>query len=265
MEFYGAPPFAPLARPTLATVAARTSSIARHILRLAAVAVLAGGCMPHPAPIPPPAPAPAAPPAPPPFTATEVWSAEPGLVLRGDSASYTVPYAFTRLAVLRADSTGELLVRCPVCRGAPRGRVARERVVWDARPPAAAQQLQLADFALAVRAAALRRDFDALRRVMSRDFIWSLDLPEGSLEAIAAWQGARAADLQRLPALLDRGLVSAGGGVWAAPPEFVTQRGYQDLRAGFRRGSNGWEFVFLVRPELGAPMETGPVRLPARP
>jgi hypothetical protein len=129
--------------------------------------------------------------------------------------------------------------------------LSRAIVVHTPRPPAEAAQLDLADFALAVREAARLRDYAALRAMMSGDFVYSLDDAEGVLETLAAWQGRRTGDLQRLPALLDRGLVSVGpGGVWAAPPEYVTQRGYNDLRAGFRRGPNGWQFIFLVRPGI---------------
>ncbi|HEX8907364.1 MAG TPA: hypothetical protein VF771_21105, partial [Longimicrobiaceae bacterium] len=154
------------------------------------------------------------------------------------------------------------LVRCLVCRGAPTGMLSRASVVHEVRAPADAARLELADFALAVRDAARRRDYAALRRMMARDFVYSLDLAEGVLETIAVWQGRRSTDLDRLPALLDRGIASTGGGgVWAAPPEFVTQRGYSDLRAGFRRGPNGWEFAFLVRPEVAE----GLVHPPPRP
>lgn len=218
--------------------------------RLAALALCAAAaCVPPPRPVPaPPPPPPAPPPGPPPFTATEVWTAQPALVLRGESGPVTLPWAFMRLQVLRIDST-ELQVRCLICRGAPTGMISRASVVHAARPPAEAAQLELADFALAVREAARLRDYAALRTMMSRDFIYSLDDAEGVLEALAAWQGRRTGDLQRLPSLLDRGIMSAGpGGVWAAPPEYVTQRGYNDLRAGFRRGPTGWQFIFLVRP-----------------
>jgi hypothetical protein len=225
--------------------------VTRRPSRFVALALLAvAACTPPPrvvapAPAPPPAP-----PAEPPFTAPEVWAAEPGLVLRGDSGSVTLPYAFMRMAVLRVDSA-ELVVRCMACRGFPAGRVAKLAVVHQVRTPLEARQLGLADFALAVREAARRKDVEAIRRVMARDFVYSLELGEGVLETVAAWQGRRASDLERLPGLLDRGIVSTGGGgVWAAPPEFVTQRGYPDLRAGFRRGADGWEFIFLVRPEL---------------
>jgi hypothetical protein len=179
-----------------------------------------------------------------------VWTAQPGLVLRGEGGAVTLPWAFMRLQVLRVDSA-ELLVRCLVCRGAPTGMLPRASVVHEVLIPAHAARFELADFALAVREAARRRDYDALRAMMSRDFVYSLDDAEGVLEALAGWQGPRTSDLERLPALLDRGIMSTGpGGVWAAPPEYVTQRGYNDLRAGFRRGPNGWQFIFLVRPGL---------------
>jgi len=223
------------------------------VVALCALAACVPPPKPAPAPPPPPPPAPAGPP---PFTATEVWTAEPGLVLRAEGGAVTLPWAFMRLQVLRVDSA-ELLVRCLVCRGAPTGMLPRASVVHEVLSPAYAARLELADFALAVREAARLRDYETLRAMMSRDFIYSLDDAEGVLEALAAWHGRRNGDLQRLPALLDRGIMSAGpGGVWAAPPEYVTQRGYNDLRAGFRRGRNGWEFIFLVRP---APLE-GPVR-----
>lgn len=218
--------------------------------RLAAAALCAlTACTPppRPVPVPPPPPPPAPPPGPPPFTATEVWTAQPGLVLRVEGGDVTLPWAFMRLQVLRVDSA-ELQVRCLICRGAPTGTISRASVVHEARPPAEAARLELADFALAVREAARLRDYAALRAMMSRDFIYSLDDAEDVLEALAAWQGRRAGDLERLPGLLDRGIMSAGpGGVWAAPPEYVTQRGYNDLRAGFRRGPTGWQFIFLVR------------------
>jgi hypothetical protein len=223
-------------------------TVIKRMAALVLCALVACTPPPRPAPAPPPPPAPAPPPGPPPFTAAEVWTSQPGLVLRSDSAAVTLPWAFMRLQVLRVDST-ELLVRCLVCRGAPTGMLSRASVVHEVRAPADAAKLELADFALAVREAARLRDYDALRAMMSRDFVYSLDDAEGVLEALAAWQGRRTGDLQRLPSLLDRGILSAGpSGVWAAPPEYVTQRGYNDLRAGFRRGPNGWQFIFLVRP-----------------
>jgi len=225
--------------------------VRRRTFGAAALALLAlAACTPPPRPAPPAPAPPPAPPGPTPFTAAEVWTAQPGLVLRGDSGAVTLPWAFMRMAVLRVDSA-ELLVRCMVCRGFPTGRVAKSAVVHEVRTPLEARQLSLADFALAVREAARRKDVPALRRVMARDFVYSLDFAEGVLETVAAWQGRRASDLDRLPGLLDRGIASTGGGgVWAAPPEFVSQRGYPDLRAGFRQGRDGWEFIFLVRPEL---------------
>ena len=130
--------------------------------------------------------------------------------------------------------------------------MARESVVYLPQDPAAAARLELADFALAVRDAANRRDVEALRGVMSRDFVHTLGPVElGVLETLAQWAREDYRQLDRLPFLLDRGIAAVPGTlVWAAPPEFAYQAGYGDLRAGFRRGADGWEFVFLVRSGL---------------
>ncbi|CAA9326132.1 MAG: hypothetical protein AVDCRST_MAG89-1906, partial [uncultured Gemmatimonadetes bacterium] len=53
----------------------------------------------------------------------------------------------------------------------------------------AAAEMELADFALAVRDAASRRDVPALRRAMSRDFVHTLGpIDPGILETLAAWE-----------------------------------------------------------------------------
>ncbi|HEX2204236.1 MAG TPA: hypothetical protein VHG91_13090, partial [Longimicrobium sp.] len=182
-----------------------------------------------------------------PAPATEVWTREPGVVLRGDAGPVTLPYLFTRLTILRADSAG-LLVQCAHCRGQPIGRVDTAKVVSRVREPRDAQPLDLADFALAVREAARRRDYEALRGVMTPDFVHSLTGGEGALPAIGAWRAHRFNDLALFPSLLDRGIANvAGGAIWAAPPDYAGALGYRDLRAGFRRGARGWEWIFLVR------------------
>ncbi|HEX8694903.1 MAG TPA: hypothetical protein VF746_20920 [Longimicrobium sp.] len=228
-----------------------TRRLATAALALALALQAACGGPPPRRPAPVPAPPPAPPPPPPPaFTATDAWTREPGLVLRSDSAPTTLPHMFMRLQVLRADSAG-LLVRCIVCRGQPTGWVDSARVAYAPLAPADARRLELADFALAVRDAAVRGDLEALRAVMSRDFVHSLEGAEGALEAIGAWRGYRANDLRRLPFLLDRGIAGVRGTpVWAAPPEYATTPNYLDLRAGFRRGPDGWEWIFLVRSGL---------------
>lgn len=211
------------------------------------VVLLAAACVgpPPPRPVPPPPPAPTVPEAPAPVT--EVWTREPGVVLRGDASAVTVPHLFTRLTILRADSAG-LLVQCGLCRGQPIGRVDTTKVVGRVREPRDARRMELADFALAVREAARRRDYEALRTVMTPDFVHSLAGGEGALPAIGAWRAHRFNDLALFPALLDRGIANvAGTGIWAAPPEYAGAPGYRDLRAGFRRGRDGWEWIFLVR------------------
>lgn len=200
-----------------------------------------------PAPrIPPLAPFPVVAPAPSP---AEVWSRQPGLLLRGATPT-RLPYLGMRMAVLQ-DAGDSLQVRCLVCPGAPVGWTDRVRVAWVALSPADARGGDLADFALAVREAARRRDFPALQAAMSRDFVHALDGREGVLASIADLQTRRAVDLARLPGLLDRGIAQVPGTrVWAAPPEFATVPNYADLRTGFMRGDAGWEWTFLLRTGL---------------
>lgn len=219
------------------------------------VCLLLAGCTrppTRPARVPPPAaPAPAENPhaAPPPIVAFQsVWTRDPALQLRSEAGGVLLPYAFMRLEVLRADTT-DLLVRCVHCPGAPQGWIAREQVVHVVRAPADARGLDLAEFVLAVREAAARQDVQALRPVMPRDFVHSLGpLDMGLLETFAAWEREQYRTLDRLPFILDRGVAAVvGTPVWAAPPEFAASLGYRDLRAGFRRGPEGWEWIFLVR------------------
>jgi len=201
------------------------------------------------APSPPVAPVvepPPPPPAPPP--PTMVWTREAGQSLRGENSPVPLPYVGMRLEVLRSDTT-ELLVRCVHCPGTPMGWIAPESVVHQPRRPLEAAQLELGDFVLAVRDAASRRDVAALRQVMSRDFVHQLGPAEtGVLIAVGDWEREGYRDLDRLPFILDRGVVPVPGTqVWAAPPEFAARPNYADLRAGFRRGARGWEWIFLVR------------------
>lgn len=208
----------------------------------------------RPAPVPPPPEQPAAaveeaPAPPPPIVAFQsVWTRDAGARLRGETSMTAVPHAFMRLEVLRADTT-DLLVRCVHCPGAPQGWIEREAVVHAVRPPDEAREMELVDFVLAVRDAAARQDLETLRAAMSREFVHSLGpLDMGLLETLAAWEREQYRTLDRLPFILDRGIVPVPGTpVWAAPPEFASVLGFQDLRAGFRRGENGWEWIFLVR------------------
>lgn len=193
--------------------------------------------------IPPVAPAPVSPP---PAQPTEVWTREAGTLLRGPTPT-RLPYLGMRLAVVQ-DAGDSLQVRCLICPGAPTGWTERTRVIWVPYAPAEVRGGELAEFVLAVREAARRRDVAALRPVMARTFVHALQGPEGVLASVSALSGPRAADLARLPSLLDRGVAPVPDTrVWAAPPEFVTLRGYADLRTGFTRGEDGWEWAFLLR------------------
>lgn len=213
-------------------------------LLVLAAAACGGPPAPRPLPAPPPQPRPEAVP-------RDVWTREPGVRLAGDSATApgtTLPYAAMRLEVIRADSA-RFLVRCSVCPRPATGWVARESVLSAAATPALAAAGTLAEFALAVRAAASRRDVQALRAVMSPRFVHDPDGRDGTVEALGDWQAERYRRLDRLPFLLDRGLATVEDtDVWAAPPDYATLPGYQDLRAGFRRTRAGrWEWVFYVQ------------------
>lgn len=199
--------------------------------------------------LPPPPPVDSLPPTPPPILVNQsVWTRDAGVFLRGETSGLRLPYIFMRLDVLRVDSA-DLYVRCVHCPGTPEGLVARTSVVHWVRPPWDVRKMDLAEFVLAVRHAAARQDVATLRRAMSRDFVHSLGpLEMGLLETFAAWEREGYRTLDRLPFILDRGVASVPGTpVWAAPPEWATLRGYQDLRAGFKRGEDGWEWIFLVR------------------
>ncbi len=213
---------------------------------LAAALLLLAACAspPPPAPvIPELAPAPQSPP---PARPTEVWTREAGTLLRGPVPT-RLPYLGMRLAVLQ-DAGDSLQLRCLVCPGAPVGWTERARVIWVPYAPADARGGDLAEFVLAVREAARRRDVAALQPVMARSFVHALSGPEGVLASVSALSGPRAGDLARLPGLLDRGVIAVPDTrVWAAPPEFATLRGYSDLRSGFTRGPDGWEWAFLLR------------------
>ena len=177
----------------------------------------------------------------------EVWSREAGLLLRGPTPT-RLPYLGMRMAVLQV-AGDSLQVRCAVCPGGPVGWTDRGRVIWVPSTPDQARGGELAEFVLAVREAARRRDFDALRSAMAPDFVHALGGVEGVRAALADFQSRRAADLARVPGILDRGVAAVPGTrVWAAPPEYATVPGYADLRTGFVHGENGWEWTFILRP-----------------
>ena len=203
-----------------------------------------------PPPLPPPLPPVVAPtPVPPQIVALQsVWTRDADTFLRGETSGVRIPYIFMRLEVLRADTT-DLLVRCVHCPGAPEGWVTRQSVVHWVRSPRETRRLDLAEFVLSVRDAAARQDVETLRQAMSREFVHTLGpLEMGLLETFAAWEREQYRTLDRLPFILDRGVATVPGTpVWAAPPEYAASIGYHDVRAGFRRGSDGWEWIFLVR------------------
>ncbi len=219
-----------------------------RFVRCAALWMLLGSvaCIAPRPPAPPPTPVVPEPPAPPPFAYDTVWVGSEGASLRTDAAPPIVLRPFVRLEVAGADSA-RLRVRCTVCTRPAEGWVNRDAVVFEPIDPAVAASGDLAEFVLAVRQAAGRRDLDALRSAMAPGFTHSFGRASGRLEAIAGWERERFAALDRLPALLDRGLVPRAGQLWVAPPEYVERPDYVGWRAGFRREGERWVWMFLVR------------------
>lgn len=220
--------------------------MARDRRILLAVALIAGMTACAQPPPPPPSPPPEPPP-PPPFPHAVVWTARPGVrLVTADSAHVEIPAVFTRLEVLEADSAA-LTVRCHGCGGRTTGRASLTDLVYEVVSPQEAAGRELAEFVLAVRQAAARRDVLGLRSVMARDFTYSFGGGGGPTEALAVWERQGFHPLDRLVAVLDRGLTSREGELWAAPPEHFAGLEYLDYRAGFRRSGGRWEWVFFVR------------------
>jgi hypothetical protein len=206
--------------------------------------LLAAGCASRraapvqPAPEPEPAPSIV-------YAHETVWTADEHAVLHlADGRTFT-PHPVTRLDVIGADSLG-VRVRCTGCAAPVEAWVDTLHLVHTARTPAEAAAGTLADFALAVRAAAERRDLDALLPVMTPGFSYSLTRPASRVDAAAEWRREDLARLGRVPALLDRGLATRDGRTWTAPAEFVTDRSYRGPRTGFQRVEGRWQWMFFV-------------------
>ena len=84
-------------------------------------------------------------------------------------------------------------------------------------------------------------------RLSLRDDSVEIDYTEGFIEQNLRYS-EQYRTLDRMPFVLDRGVATVvGTPVWAAPPDYAADSRYGDLRAGFRRGPQGWEWIFLVR------------------
>jgi len=197
---------------------------------------------------PPPPTAPPPEPLAEPYPHSHVWTRGPEAVIRRtDGTGVNVPLSFTRLEVLDLDSIG-LRVSCALCDGEPAGYIDPRRVIANVLPPEVAAWGSLEEFALSVREAASRRDMEALRPVMAADFTHSFIGIQTADGAFAVWQAEQFANLDEVPGLLDRGLSTRDGRIWAGPPEFVERVGFRGLRLGFRqRADRRWEWLYLVR------------------
>ncbi|HET8656571.1 MAG TPA: hypothetical protein VFL93_13710 [Longimicrobiaceae bacterium] len=217
----------------------------RHLSGWIPLVLLLSGCTS--APVPPPSPAP--PPAPTPPPPALVWTARPDVVLRRDSSSLRLPRPFTRLDVRGADSAS-FVVRCLVCADTALARVDTAEVIFRPLPPDSAARGSLAEFALALRTAALGHSWVALHDLMTPDFFYSFRGADGRDNALRAWDWSDGKALDEVPVLLDRGLGTAPDGIWAAPPEYLAVTSYAGTRLGIRRSDDGrWRWIFMVSGE----------------
>jgi hypothetical protein len=108
----------------------------------------------------------------------------------------------------------------------------------------------LDEFTRVLREAIQRRDFVALRQLMTASFSSGFVGPSSVDIAFAAWQSENYRSLDEAVPLLDGGLVAQGEDLWVAPAAYRTQAGFRGLRLGIGRGATGrWEWLFLVRGE----------------
>jgi hypothetical protein len=218
-----------------------------HLLVVPLLACLAG-CFPRTAPaLPEPVQEPEAVVEPFPYAIAWTRGAERAIrPVEGELPPQAVRDPFTRLNVLAVEPEG-IRVRCLYCIPAVEGWIDRDDLVFEPLDPTEAAGRGLAEFVLAVRAAVERRDEAALGRVMSRDFTFSLQGGGGPIDAFRRWEFQGFRSLDNLPALLDRGIATRDSVIWVAPPSFLTDPGFQGLRAGFRENPAGrWEWIFLV-------------------
>ncbi len=213
------------------------------VLLTLVLSIAACAAAPPPPPPPPPVPEPVVIP---PFPFPTVWTAAADVELRTEDGIETVDHVFTRLNVVHRDSVG-LLVSCEVCSPETIGYVKLTDLVYDPEEPVDAAEEGIAEFALAVRDAALRRDLEALRPVMSPYFSYLLSGGEGPDSALGYWTIERFRSVDLLPFLLDEGLTTRDSTLWVAPPAFFADVEYTGHRAGFSRSPEGtWQWVFLI-------------------
>lgn len=212
-----------------------------------AVAIFACGCAARePLPVLPPPPEPQAKVVAAPHPDSIAWTIRPQVQIRTLAGLQMLAGPVAVLRILGEDSIG-LRVWCATCPEAAIGWADTADVAFPGTLPATAASGDLISFVLALSEAAAAHDVDALRPVMADEFTFSLRSGGGRLEALGQWEREGYRTLSRLPALLEGGLETTDGRVWAAPAAFARDAGYSGLRAGFKRNAEGlWEWVFLV-------------------
>jgi hypothetical protein len=97
----------------------------------------------------------------------------------------------------------------------------------------------------AVHAAAVARDFDALRAQLSPRTAWSLGAPPDAEQALAMWR-ADSQVLGSLAEVLEAGCRLEDPARVTCPPAYSQQPGYLGYRAGFEPIGGEWKLVFFV-------------------
>lgn len=137
---------------------------------------------------------------------------------------------------------------CSVCIPVVEGYLPEADLVTDIYPPEVAAWGTLPEFLLSVREAAVNRDMTLLRPVMAGDFTYAFVGVQTPDEAFAFWSAENFWSLDEMADLLDPGVRTTNGRIWAAPSTFVSNPAYHGARAGFRRRADGrWEWVYLIR------------------
>ncbi len=183
-----------------------------------------------------------------PYPFDTVWTAVPELSLltEADGPAH-IGRVFTRLDVIGRDTIG-LRVTCAVCEPPIEGYVSEDSIIASHLPPEISAWGEFPEFLLSIRAAAARRDLEALRPVMNTEFVFSFIGVQTPEAALAVWQAEGFQMLDAVPDLLDQGVVTEDGRIWTAPPEFLLDPSYQGPRLGFRQRADGrWDWLFLVR------------------
>lgn len=213
--------------------------------------LLGAGCRTVPPPPPPPAPPPepVVEPVSYPYPDT-AWTALPRVVLSDSSGSWAIEGLLTKLIVVGGDSAS-LRARCAICDDTVYRWVSREEVIYEVPPVDSTTTGSIAEFAFAVRQAAVTRNMEAIWPLLAPDFTFGALSTSGKDRAVMAWMSDNFSTLDVVPGMLDAGLTEMGTW-WVAPAAYARAFDYRGPRIGFTRTREGrWEWAFFVEGEAG--------------